>query len=74
MARQTDMAQAMPAGYRPVPSQHEFSIDPLNNDHFKAYQSRLLRTDDISGAQPKEYGNSIPMNAFAGNPSGAPAA
>ena len=64
------MSWAMPAGYRPMPSQNEFQIDPTNNDHYKAYQSRLLRTDDIQGAQPKEYGNSIPLNAYAGNSSG----
>lgn len=56
----------LPAGYRHLKQQVEFNLDPQNNQHFKPYEQRLLRTDDIQGAKPKSYGNIIPQNAYAG--------
>lgn len=38
--------------------------------HYKAYEQRHLRTDDIYGAQPKKYGLSLPDGNIAGAPTG----
>lgn len=43
----------------------------LPNEHFKQFELRNLRTDDIPGAKPKSYGGPTQSSGYiAGAPSG----
>eukprot|EP00347_Sterkiella_histriomuscorum_P009885 403339501 len=61
--------QFLPAGYRQLQGGLEIG-QGSGPEHFKSYEQRLLRTDDITGARPKHYGINIPQGTFAGNTSG----
>lgn len=42
----------------------------VNYNHYKEFEKRQLRTDDIQGAQPKKWGNAVPLKKYAGVQSG----
>ena len=59
----------MPAGYKP-PKKEINTLAQRDDLGYKDYSQRQLRTDDIQGAQSKQYGYNLPANNIAGKVSG----
>jgi hypothetical protein len=50
----------MPAGYKMLNNDQVQITNNNDPNHFKTYEQRLNRTDDIQGAMPRTYGNNVP--------------
>ena len=60
----------MPAGYKTLNKEQVQITNNNDPNHFKTYEQRQMRTDDIQGAVPKNYGYQVPSEVMAGAPTG----